>query len=64
MTPDRVVPDIDGKQRPLPCTKKGRPLDPVARSWWDGGFRCIGYVPPPKKNFKRYVRAVKRGEIR
>ena len=49
-----------GVTEALPCEPNGRPLDPVARSWWDGGFRCVGYIPPPEQNFKNYLRSIHR----
>ncbi len=45
-----------------PCEPSGRPLDPVAASWWDGGFKVEGYVRPPATNFKKYLREVRRSE--
>lgn len=56
-----IVPDVLGRTDPLPADENGRPLDAVAASWWDGGFRVAGYVPPPTANFDRYIAAIEAG---
>jgi hypothetical protein len=62
---DGIVADsLTGKAVPRPCEPSGRPLDPVARSWWDAGFKCVGYRVPPESNFKRWIKAVERMPVR
>lgn len=62
---DTIVGDALGRRIPKPCDPhSGRPLDQVARSWWDAGFRVVGYRPPPKELFRRFVRQLRRDEQR
>lgn len=56
MTP-AIVQGVFGKTAARPCEPTGRPLDPTEQSWWDAGFRVVGYVPPPDENFDRYIEA-------
>jgi hypothetical protein len=50
-----IVPDSLGNRVALPCESDGRPIDEIARSWWDSGFKVCGYVEPPRENFKRFI---------
>lgn len=42
------------------CAPDGGPADPVTRSWWEAGFRVVGYPDPPAGAFEAFIAQLRR----